>query len=63
MAAIFFLFFDEKKLPKNPDPSERSIDGLEALGGAADPGIGRPVFGSTCVGLFEFARSCTIAIA
>lgn len=64
IAAIFFLFFDEKKLPKKPDPSdERSNDGLEALGGAADAGIGRPVFGSTCVGLFALERSLTMAIA
>ena len=64
MAAIFFLFFEEKKLPKNPDPSdERSIDGLEALGGTADAGIGRPVFGSTWVGLLALERSLTMAIA
>ena len=54
MAAIFFLFFDAKKLPKNPVlPSAiESIGGLaRPLGAAADGGKGFPVFGSTCVGL------------
>ena len=36
MAAIFFLFLVEKKLPKKPEPSFRSIEGLDALGGAAE---------------------------
>lgn len=45
MAAIFFLFFDAKKLPKNPElPSlfMLSSDGLSVRGGR-----GFPVFGST----------------
>lgn len=62
IAAIFFLFLVEKKLPKNPDPSFKSIEGLDARGGTLG-GSGRPVFGSTCVGLVAFVRSLTIAIA
>lgn len=53
IAAIFFLFFGAKKLPKNPVLSGgMSSDGLDALGGMAEGGNGFPVFGSTCVGLF-----------
>lgn len=64
MAAIFFLFFVEKKLPKNPSllSVAGSKEGLEARGGTAG-GSGRPVLGSTCVGLAALARSLTIAIA
>ena len=47
IAANFFLFLVEKKLPKNPEPSLRSMEGLAALGGMADAGRGLPVFGST----------------
>ena len=62
MAAIFFLFFDEKKLPKKPSlpSSGRSSEGLAARGGG---GMGRPVFGSTWVGLAALVLSLTIAIA
>ena len=65
MAAIFFLFLGAKKLPKKPEPPSwgRSSDGLAARGGAADGGIGLPVFGSTCVGLLALCRSLTIAMA
>lgn len=63
MAAIFFLFLDAQKLPKNPEPlfsvaATASTDGLFARGGR-----GLPVFGSTCVGLLACWRSLTIAIA
>ena len=63
IAAIFFLFLGAKKLPKKPELlSEgcKSRDGLAARGGTAG-GRGRPVLGSTCVGLAF--RSLTIAIA
>ena len=61
IAAIFFLFFGAKKLPKKPELSAgRSNDGLAARGGTAG-GRGRPVLGSTWVGLAF--RSLTIAIA
>lgn len=62
IAAIFFLFFGAKKLPKKPElPSDgKSSEGLAARGGTAG-GRGLPVFGSTWVGLV--LRSWTIAIA
>jgi hypothetical protein len=65
MAAIFFLFFDAKKLPKKPElPSViTSREGLEARGVTAEGGRGFPVLGSTGVGLPAFRRSLTIAIA
>ena len=65
MAAIFFLFLAVKKLPKKPElfSPGRSIEGLAARGGTAEDGNGRPVFGSTCVGLLAFERSLTIAMA
>lgn len=65
IAAIFFLFFGAKKLPKKPVPESgcRSSEGLDARGGIADAGSGFPVLGSTCVGLFALCRSLTIAIA
>lgn len=65
MAAIFFLFLGAKKLPKNPvlESEVTSSDGLEARGGTAEGGRGRPVFGSTCVGFDALFRSLTIAIA
>jgi hypothetical protein len=48
IAAIFFLFFEAKKLPKNPELLSVVVgivsnEGLEARGG----GSGLPVFGST----------------
>lgn len=49
IAAIFFLFFDAQKLPKNPELPVSvgvSTEGLLARGGR-----GLPVLGSTCVGL------------
>lgn len=50
MAAIFFLFFVAKKLPKNPElPSSRL---WVVCCGVAPAGSGFPVFGSTWVGLF-----------
>jgi hypothetical protein len=46
IAAIFFLFLDAQKLPKNPElllsAGETSTEGLLARGGR-----GLPVFGST----------------
>lgn len=65
IAAIFFLFFCAKKLPKKPEPpsADKSSDGLDDLGGAAPGGSGLPVFGSTGVGLPALCRSLTIAIA
>lgn len=63
MAAIFFLFFDTKKLPKKPEPESGGISGLADRGGIADAGRGLPVFGSTCVGFDALCRSLTIAIA
>lgn len=64
MAAIFFLFFDAKKLPKKPPfPSDiESMDGLAARGGTVG-GNGLPVLGSTWTGLAELCRSFTMAIA
>lgn len=64
MAAIFFLFFEAKKLPKKPPfPSDMaSIEGLAARGGTVG-GKGLPVLGSTCVGFAALCRSLTIAIA
>jgi hypothetical protein len=60
MAAIFFLFLDEKKLPKKPELLSviESNDGLFDLGGR-----GFPVLGSTCVGFEAFWRSLIIVIA
>ena len=61
IAAIFFLFFEAQKLPKNPLPlasPEVSKDGLWARGGK-----GLPVFGSTWVGLAACWRSFTIVMA
>lgn len=54
IAAIFFLFFDAKKLPKKPvllpsDGDMLSNDGLLERGGR-----GFPVLGSTWVGLLAF---------
>jgi hypothetical protein len=65
IAAIFFLFFDAKKLPKKPPlPSGKiSIVGLALPVIAAEGGRGLPVFGSTCVGFDCACRSLTIAIA
>ena len=65
IAAIFFLFFGAKKLPKNPelDSEGKSKEGLDARGGTADGGRGLPVFGSTWVGLEALCRSLTIAMA
>ena len=65
IAAIFFLFFPAKKLPKKPVPPSDPIssDGLAARGGPAEGCNGFPVFGSTCVGLAALCRSLTIAIA
>ena len=65
IAAIFFLFFPAKKLPKKPVPPSdpTSSDGLAARGGPAEGCNGFPVFGSTCVGLAALCRSLTIAIA
>ena len=63
IAAIFFLFLGAKKLPKKPEALSagcKSRDGLAARGGTAG-GRGRPVLGSTWVGLA--VRSWTIAIA
>lgn len=63
IAAIFFLFFDTKKLPKKPEPESGGISGLADLGGIADAGRGLPVLGSTCVGFAALCRSLTIAMA
>lgn len=65
IAAIFFLFFGAKKLPKKPEllSEGRSSDGLAARGGTADGGRGLPVLGSTCTGLVALCRSLTIAMA
>lgn len=63
IAAIFFLFFETKKLPKNPEPESGGRSGLADLGGIADAGSGFPVLGSTCVGFAALCRSFTIAIA
>lgn len=64
IAAIFFLFFDAKKLPKKPPlvSDMESRDGLAARG-TADGGKGFPVLGSTWVGLLAAFRSLTMAIA
>ena len=50
MAAIFFLFFEAKKLPKKPLLPSVSRLGLTGRGGTAG-GRGLPVFGSTWTGL------------
>lgn len=65
MAAIFFLFLDAKKLPKNPplaSPIE-SMVGLFERTGVVAAGIGLPVLGSTCTGFAALCRSFTMAIA
>ena len=63
IAAIFFLFFETKKLPKKPEPESGGRSGLADLGGTADAGRGLPVLGSTCVGFAALCRSLTIAMA
>ena len=64
IAAIFFLFFDAKKLPKKPPfPSGNTSNVGLALPVVADGGRGLPVLGSTCVGFACACRSLTIAIA
>jgi hypothetical protein len=62
IAAIFFLFFDAKKLPKKPELSLPSNEGLADRGGT-EGGNGLPVLGSTWVGLAALCRSWMIAIA
>jgi len=50
IAAIFFLFFEAKKLPKKPPFGSSDMPpsvGLAALTGVAAAGIGFPVLGST----------------
>jgi hypothetical protein len=62
MAAILFLFFDAKKLPKKPlSEPVASRGGLAARAGV--DGIGLPVLGSTWTGLLWLCRSLTIAMA
>src|SRR4030081_2370693 len=57
MAAIFFLFLAEKKLPK-----KLLLSAFTSLGGVAAGwfGIGLPVLGSTWTGLLAPCRSLTI---
>jgi hypothetical protein len=65
IAAIFFLFFEAKKLPKNPpfaSPFASKV-GLAVRTGVAEAGIGLPVLGSTWTGFVDWCRSLTIAIA
>ena len=65
MAAIFFLFFEAKKLPKKPpfcSPFASKV-GLAVRAGVADCGMGFPVLGSTWTGFAAFWRSLTMAMA
>jgi hypothetical protein len=61
MAAIFFLFFEAQKLPKNPVLPLSWL--LSTVGLLARWAKGFPVLGSTCVGLLALWRSFTMVIA